>query len=369
MALPYPEGAVYFKTGALNQPGFDATNDKDFYSHFLVEYGWNRSVFSGSDLNKRQEDHPHVGKLTTGYASWYATRFGVWKEMHCNFGDNRDGTDLKRRVICDTNTNMNELRDSDQGGPRKVRLCPVPMGPEKYLFIDLVVPIRAIYFPLAAKASAINEDLCSYLMIDFRLRKGVQIRSIFTSNIYDIPFDMTEGLGVLNGRSYHALGINIPGVYELLSLPPQLRSREKGLYQAAKVGDELINYYGASQFGRGEPPEKTSHKPFYREIDLLKVINDNFGVDVQWTPYEYSVWVFEFMEGVATLGLGYIPIAGPLISVSFSLGLTAITDPDFFKADNVLGLSTNVLNAVIASGVNMKGNLPKGFLGKRMGVK
>ncbi|KAL9098422.1 MAG: hypothetical protein Q9163_005913 [Psora crenata] len=369
MALPYPEGIVYFKTEALKQFGYDATNESDFYGHFLVEYVWNQCIYSGSDLDSKKQDHDHSGPLHTGYGQWYNTRFGVWDTMHCNFGDNRDGTELKRRVISATNTNFNEIRDRDSGGPAKIRLCPIPMGPEKYLFLDLVVPIRAIYFPLASKASAVNQNLCTYLMMDFRLRKGVKMRSTTTGNVYDIPFDNSEGLGIKNGRSYQSLIINVPGVYALLSLPPQLRNMEKGLYMAKKVGDELVNLVGAGSFGTGTPPENTITLGFHREIDLAQVISDNFGVDISWTPYEYDVWVFDFLQNVVTLGLGYIPIAGPLISVAFSVGLTAITDPEFFEADNVLGLTTNVLNAVLASALGMRDNLPSSFKGSRIGVK
>ena len=288
--------------------------------------------------------------------------------MRCNFGDNRDGSELKRRIICGANTNFNEIRDRDKGGPEKVILCPVATGPEKYHFLDVSVPIRAIYFPLASRVSAVNEDLCSYLMIDFRLRKWVQVRDFLSGKTEDIKFYHEEGLYRLD-RSCQALCIDIPGVYALLSLPPQLRNREKGLYQAKETGDELFNLLDTHQFGCGTPPANSSTTYFQREIDLAKVISDNFGVNVEWTPYAFSVWVFDFIESVAAMGYGYIPIAGPLISVAFSLGLTAITDPEFFQQDNMLGLSATVMNTVVASGLNMRDNLPKGFLGKKMGSK
>ena len=195
------------------------------------------------------------------------------------------------------------------------------------------------------------------------------MRSSTTGNTYDIPFKYADGLGVKNDRCYQSLVINVPGVYALLSLPPQLRNLEKGLYMAKKAGDELINLIGAGSFGTGTPPENTTTIGFQRDIDLVKVISDNFGVDICWTPYEYNVWVFDFLQNVATLGLGYIPIAGPLISVAFSVGLTAITDPEFFEADNVLGLTTNVLNAVLSSALGMRDNLPPSFRGSRMGIK
>ena len=368
MALPYPEGIVYFKSAALKQSGYDATNEKDFYGNFLVEYIWNDALFAADDFNKGTiQDHVRSGKIHTGYGVGYGTKFGVFDKMYCSFGEDRQGHQITRQAICDTNTNFNEVRDRDAGGPLKTRLSPVPMGPETYAFIDLVVQIRAVYFPVAAKAGAVNQDLCSYLMVDFRLRKGVSMRSQSTGNRYDIPFDNLRGLGKGHDRIYQSLVFNVPGIYTLLSLPPQLRNIEKGLYVARNDGEELINLMGAGAITG--TTTNTTHINFYREIDLAHVIADNFGVDITWTPYEYSSWVADFITNVTTLGLGYIPIAGPLISVAFSLGLTAITDPDFFKADNVLGVTTNIMNAVLASALNMKSNLAPGFLGKRMAVK
>ena len=130
MALPYPEGAVYFKTEALKQYGYDATNEQDFYGNFLVEYIWNQSVYQAKALDSKIQDHPHSGKIHTGYAQWYNTRFGVWDAMHCNFGDNLDGTELKRRVISATNTNFNEIRDVTKVAPQRSDSVPYRWAPK-----------------------------------------------------------------------------------------------------------------------------------------------------------------------------------------------------------------------------------------------
>ena len=100
---------------------------------------------------------------------------------------------------------------------------------------------------------------------------------------------------------------------------------------------------------------------FSGDIDVAAVISDNFGVDLTWSPYKHSEWVVDFITQVTQLGLGFIPVAGPLVSVGFSLGLTAIVNPETFKTDNVLRLTTDVMAAVLASAVAMKGNLPPGF--------
>jgi hypothetical protein len=55
-------------------------------------------------------------------------------------------------------------------------LTPIALDPSQpYMYIDLTFPIRAIYFPLAQKPSKVFPDLCSYLMVDFKLRQGVRM--------------------------------------------------------------------------------------------------------------------------------------------------------------------------------------------------
>ena len=101
----------------------------------------------------------------------------MWDSQAALFSDSNDATNITREVVLGKSTNFNSLRDKDKGGPDKVHLQPVTMGNEKYMYLDLTVPVRAVYFPIATKSSALNEELCTYLMVDFRLRKGVKMRS------------------------------------------------------------------------------------------------------------------------------------------------------------------------------------------------
>ncbi|MCJ1227484.1 hypothetical protein MMC12_004140 [Toensbergia leucococca] len=364
MALPYPEGEVYFKSATLKLNNFDASDDMSFYSNFLVEYVWNRPYCTNFEI-ETTKNHPR-STLRTGFGDLWATRFGVWDTTYVLFSDKDDGTGVFRQAVIKNNENFNETRDFDSSGTRKTRICAVPMGPEKYMYIDLTVPIRAIYFPIASKSSQVNENLCTYLMVDFRLRKGVKMRSRDSDSEHDVPYSYKDGL---NFRAYQSLCFNIPGIYALLALPQQMRNMDKGLYQTTVKGEELINLWGAENINKGRvkygAPSNSTTIEFSRLIDLATVLLDNFGVDISWTPYEHSSWVLNFLQQVSTLGLAFIPIAGPLISVSFAVGLKAITDPDTFKSENVLGLTADVMAAVLATALAMKGNVPTSFLGKK----
>ncbi|KAL8691175.1 MAG: hypothetical protein Q9224_004235 [Gallowayella concinna] len=251
------------------------------------------------------------------------------------------------------------MRDKDQGGPEKVHLQPVTLGLERYMYLDLTVPVRAVYFPIAAKSSEFNEGLCTYLMVDFRLRKGVKMRSRQSDTVEDVPYSYSRGLG---WRAYQSLCFDIPGIYAFLVLPQKMRNLDQGLYQSTEPGEELINLFEAENINPDrEAIPNSSRVDFNRGIDLASVIRDNFGVDICWTPYKYDVWVFGVLQNITTLGLGFIPVAGPLCSIAFTIALSAITDPEGFKTENVLKLSPETLVAVCTSAAAMKKNIPKGF--------
>lgn len=78
----------------------------------------------------------------------------------------------KTMLLLDTD----EYEKRAKGGPLKTAVTPVKLYSRlPYMHIDLVFPIRAMYFPLAQKPSSVFPDLCSYLMVDFRLRQGVKM--------------------------------------------------------------------------------------------------------------------------------------------------------------------------------------------------
>ena len=152
MALPYPEGQVYFRRSALNLKdspyNFDVQDTTSFYSHCLLENVWNTWAFS-SNTNPSIDHiptHPRSNPITGKAQGGYETRFGkshfsriictlvlsdhpagVWDKTSVMFSDNQDGKSYDSIVQLDNNQNFNELRNLDQGGPFKTILRPVPL--------------------------------------------------------------------------------------------------------------------------------------------------------------------------------------------------------------------------------------------------
>ncbi|CAO1600292.1 MAG: hypothetical protein LQ349_009024 [Xanthoria aureola] len=365
MALPYPEGEVLFRRSALShQSGFNASNAQSFYSHALVETAWNMAFVQGLSVDTRNWVHPRSPMNVVKGQMW-RTYFGFFDFQRVSFGPNKTGSGITRRVALGCNDNGNEARDFDSGGPHKVCIMPVRLGNEPFMFLDCTAPIRAVYFPLAHVCSEAFPDICSYLMVDFRLRETINFYSdIGIWNKWRLAWlSDTEGLGREHWNC--SLVFDLQGIYHYLSLPRQLRHPDQGLYNAKSQADILISMVldravttGVSENVMKQREQKVA---FNREMDLARVVSANLGVDLVWAPYEYSSFLFNLFTGIAELALGFIPVVGPLLSFGFSITVTAITDPDFFRADNLLDLKLDFLEAILDSGVRTKKYMTPGF--------
>lgn len=399
--MPYPEGEVFFKRSTLKIPegkgenswSFNPDNAKDFATHILVEYIYNRPCY-----HRYSRAYP-IYSEASGEQYYHSSSFNIMfsktlEPAETLAAHKPKGIDIERTVRIDTLNSGTEYRDNVKGGPDKVTIMPVPIKgkDERYLWIDMLVPIRAIYLPLAQKVDSLDPDLCTYIMIDFRFRKGVEMmfegfypgwdsldyrhgmNRVFNPDTMEEmvekapdthpqhkpqPFSYKEGLGLQKGRT---LMVDMRAAYNLLVLPRQLRSHEKGLYKPANPEDSIIRNYPDSfttPFNKDAP----YHDRALQILDYTKVISDHFGVDVVWQPYEYkeetsSLISQIFFLGVET-GLNLIPVVGPLVSVGFSIFMEAVNDPEEFKKNNILKLGDDVLKDGVETAFEIAKNLPK----------
>lgn len=359
MSIAYPEGEVYFKRSALNHhsSGFDADDKASFYKHGLVETVWNNRFCNGSE-HKASFVHKHAG-LNRYRADMWQTDYYTWSYQRIHFTNDKTGATVSRRVAMQNNYNANEIRDCEKGGPNKVVVMPFQLGDEKYMYMDLTVPVRAVYFPLAYQCDENFQDLCSYLMIDFRMRESIDFSGT--------TFECSSTHGLTKDNWFWTVGFDLQGLYGYLALPHQLRNPDFGLYEARTDGDELIWIRWNTDIGDTKSETKVN---FDREMDLAKVVSANLGVDLVWTPYEFSSWAVELFTSLTEFALGFIPVVGPLLAVDFTITVTALTDPDFFESDDVLGLGVDVLGAILDSASQSKKFMSEGFhFAKPEGVK
>jgi hypothetical protein len=261
------------------------------------------------------------------------------------------------------------------------------------MWIDLMFPVRAVYFPLQQKPSKDYPDLCTYLMVDFRLRKGVKIMdqpqfhmgdSNKTPVCHNVPFDNQTGLGM---QPHKTIGLDIPGIYNYLILPRQMRSAEKGLYQPSDPADALIRLTGPAVTSVPASREKNSsnegfiQRPWTNKLDFAHVVSEQFGVHLDYVPFEMPPDEQTSMDEVRgiltmaiTVGLGFIPYAGPLLQRGFMIVQAIIEDPEGFKKRDPLELGLSIADGIAESALQIRGNMSiigKGSakgLGKRQGA-
>ena len=172
--------------------------------------------------------------------------------------------------------------------PSKVCIKPFPLGTEPLVFIDLVISIRALYFPLAHQSDEAFEDLTTYLMIDFRLRNSVRMISATEVGTTEWACDDTIGLGFHWDQS---LRIDIRRIYLTLGLSHQLRNPDYSVFLAPdntplmRVPMDKVSTGGAN-----------SSTSFDQGMDLAALISGNLGVELTWRPYEANNWLATFAK-------------------------------------------------------------------------
>jgi hypothetical protein len=248
------------------------------------------------------------------------------------------------------------MRDLDAGGPAKVVFRPVPLGTEEFVFIDMTQPIRAVYFPIAHQTEEGVPNLCTYLMVDFRIRSEIQmyhpVDGLRGGNRYR-P-DRTWGL---NYDVYRILGIHIPSLMQSLSWPRQLRGEHADLYRSIPPGQETIFNLWDTDIAS---PRSHSMTNFHRVIDLVTVINAHQGIDLTYRPFQFRSFVADALREIISFGLGFIPGVGTLLAISFNVGYVLITNPDRFRDEFGPSLGLDIVAGLIEAGPSFRrrSNIP-----------
>ncbi|OGM48634.1 hypothetical protein ABOM_002065 [Aspergillus bombycis] len=358
MAAAHPEGEVYFQRSSLRFANhltfFDANNANHFYSHFLIEWVSNVAMARQvRDLPQPNHEGPRSQYLRERPSGVPRTWYGFWSHLPVSYGRNNN---ISRWAQIPLETNPAEFRDSYNGGAQKVRVhpCPLPTTAEQWIWLDLVTPIRAIYFPLSQQADQDFPQLCTYVQINF-YHQGR--RDIWRPRINQfLGHDFTPELGV--GFAWgHSLGIDVQECIKLLALTPRLRVtniwREK-LIVIREVGDIATGH-----LAQQVRPNLS--------FDFLDFINANFAVDVIWKPVPpRSSFLLNLIETVVSAGLGLVPGVGPLLSAGFSVAWMAITDPEGFQewATNG-GWALTWIEMVIGSADSMNNYVDPNWRGSR----
>jgi hypothetical protein len=171
------------------------------------------------------------------------------------------------------------------------------------------------------------------------------------------------------------ISLYIPGVYNYLILPRQMRSVQRGLFMPTDPFKSLIRVHEITAINTGSNfiRSATSTQNQSLKLDMTKILEGHLGVQVVWQPFDIpepedtNKAIVDMVEA----GLCFIPVMGPLASTCFGLFVDIVNHPEAFKKANPFGLSGTLLGDVASAVEDIADGMPKyskvgklaGFLG------
>jgi len=232
MALSCPDGLAYFKRSVLHSSYFDANNQADFYTYFLVEMVQNNPYITRKHGAARPSD-PSSAHPRTPYT------YPVSRHRNCEYDQGQfDVMTISYGTLehpgCRWKVWLNtDSRQLCEGYDGYTRVCYVPVKMpnknERYFYIDRTAAIRAVYLPLKFESDPAYPDLCCYIGIDFRIKKDIAFlyrEGSSTSKIYANPHS-TQGLITYQAQT---ICFDTKEIYNLMSIPDGLRDRDRPLF-------------------------------------------------------------------------------------------------------------------------------------------
>lgn len=360
MAASYAEGEVFFKRSVLRTTFYNPDDPAQFYDYALIEIVQNSYLSYTRKRGSFAKRWPHQ---RADWRSWDDTDgiYDLPKYLPVGYSSNDYGGNsiVDRYWATGDGAHIRELR---LGGAARVGFQHVKMPmirngvQDKWMHIDMVKPIRAIYIPLCQKTNENHESWSTWLMVNFTMREQAQIltgswnQQLNRPNYENLRFDTTLGLGVRHGET---LSINIEELYYMLSIPRQLR--KTNVYDEPLV--RVVNRNDISVWAFRDKRDAVTW------VDWTTVAQGNYGVSVAWKPIEDKPGPFEWLKTLVvraiTLGLSLVPGIGPLLAGGFTIGMKMLTDPNAFTTGGVLDMLGTALESGISAGVAAHQGGPK----------
>lgn len=323
MAMPYPEGEVFFDRNVLKAPNkkvYDASNIEQFYSHMMIEYIWNEEAYHGAKNAGWNEDtvtidnsysHPRSSYRVVRNILW-DTYYGVWEDLPFSYGPTPQ--DIKKRHQHELNVFAPDFVAREKGNAAEsfFMYMPMPTMEQRWVWMDLLAHVRAIYIPVAHSASPDHPNLTTWVQVNFAMDRSVPI---WRGGEKFEKHEMTKLKGLSISRE-ETIGFDICGLIELLSVPRHFR---KGNPYTSKV----IKIVPSNTVKTIKTTLTYTH---IGDIGWTTIQKAHSGLDLMWKKADDKPWAEDFTKNLIVVGLGFVPGAGPLLSVCFSLAWTAIRD-------------------------------------------
>jgi hypothetical protein len=246
----------------------------------------------------------------------------------------------------------------------------MPSPEERYLWVDLTYPLRAIYFPQRHIAQPRYPGFCVYSRLSFtecdivlkkfriprppplgsyekericddREVRGPKRRKVY-QELSDLPKapptlpgeQLREGSLPIHPDKWCEWGVqpqwtarfDVKNLMHILTIPREylLKEYQDPFDQIVLYDCRCVDLIGTGTF---------TMNPDDHGVDILRVINTEHGVDVEYKSSGFDqFWVVKTIGGLALVGVSLIPGYGPVLAFGGQLLLDLVTDPDIFTA-------------------------------------
>jgi hypothetical protein len=187
---------------------------------------------------------------------------------------------------------------------------------------------------------------------------------------------MDQKVQLLTWMKTDMISLYIPGIYNYLILPRQLRSVERGLYMPTDPTKSLIRVHSIDAVNSGSNfiTPTVIEQNLSLKLDMTKILEGHLGVQVIWQPFDIPEPedANQMMIDLVEAGLCFVPVVGPLASNCFGLFMDIVNHPEAFKEANPFEMSGYLLGDAASAAEAIADGLPRyskagkiaGFLGK-----
>ncbi|TEY40637.1 hypothetical protein BOTCAL_0430g00020 [Botryotinia calthae] len=415
MAAAPREGTSWFLKESLKSPGYDGSKPEDFYSWMLLEV-----VYNATEDRKPEDEcmlppplkypnHPRTGQQVFG-GNLVSTGYSRYEFMTAMYGPSAE--DIKRTYRLKCNISRGQLWCQTGSAAVCYVAVPRPTKQERFFWIDLTYPIRAIYIPCAFTAHSQYKRHAIFSRLDVRGRKGIPKSYVLKDYHWNLITEVRKAINNWNnvrnhnkawGRQMNKL-IDInnricdianeagpvgPSIQEPGITPGFVKADGKVPSQVFAKVSYAKDMVADETTGLGMRPQWTLRiDVFKRCVHESKVIADiDMAQSIDWAKAQareaglkikYATeepdekFIKDLFVGFIAVGLGFIPVIGPLVAFGLTVTYELLEDSEkFTKAAGVGGKVPAFTQACVDSREELKPMIKaglkaifKGYLGE-----
>jgi hypothetical protein len=376
-----PAGFGTLPMGCLDHAGYTMSNEKDFYSKFILELVPNNAHDDAWYVRNLKPVQPMQPRIDTRlFNAAFRNAINAPDRMNVMYSHDSLARGRVSRLdevsVPTDNAAFVEARAMRYEGQVRPRLISflLPGKPEKYLWIDLSWPIRNILLPISQVSYPGEKPNCTYTQINFRRLRGRLAVSGWAEdgNQGFVNWEGDNRRGLVWNGSAASMRIDLELLSLLLTLPRHMRKPDFNVLAAL----QLHRWDVGVPYNPRLPMNSNGHfvsdtGKFVSNYPLVsgftarrstvgvafdKFLSDINGVQLVFPPPPQNRMV-SILNTVLSVGLSFIPVAGPLLAIASPLIIRAIEDPDSVSIRNLLTIEFGIelAGAILGSAQSYQG--------------